>query len=319
MRWVRVMKTISAEDVHAALSYPALIDALQDAYSQEFTMPPRQVLLLDDREDNHDAVALLPSWNGRMIGVKVFTYFPSNPPPHKTLHSKILLFDRAHGEPLALVDGTSVTFWRTAGISGLATRLLAREDAQTLLLLGTGNLARYLIRANLSARPLQTVLVWGRDAAKAGSVVADMAAMFPEVSFKVAEDVETACGQADVIVSATGSHEPLVHGDWVRPGTHCDFIGNHHATKRECDTALVRKSKVYADSRDNCFREAGEILVPIAEGVFQEGDLAGELTEMCVGGVSLRESAEDITLFKSIGMALSDLVGASLAYDKTGS
>ncbi len=308
------MKTISAEDVHAALSYPHLIDALQDAYSKEFTMPPRKVFLLDDQEDNHDAFALLPSWNGNIIGIKAFTYFPDNTEPYKSLYSKILLFDRAHGEPLALVDGTSVTFWRTAGISGLATRLLAREDAKTLLLLGTGNLARYIIRANLSVRPLTRILVWGRTSSKANAVVADMAAQFPEVTFEVVENVETACGEADIVVSATGAHEPVVQGDWIRPGTHTDFIGNHHATKRECDTALVLKSKVYADSRDNCFREAGEILVPISEGVYQESDVVGQLTEMCAGTVPLRESADEITLFKSIGMALSDLVGAGLAY-----
>jgi 1-pyrroline-2-carboxylate reductase [NAD(P)H] len=108
----------------------------------------------------------------------------------------------------------------------------------------------------------------------------------------------------------------LVKGDWIRPGTHTDFIGNHHATKRECDTALVLKAKVYADSRDNCFREAGEILVPIAEGVYKKENVIGQLTEMCTGKVPLRtnDGEIEITLFKSIGMALSDLVGAGQAY-----
>lgn len=308
------MKVISAEEVHTALRYPDLVDALQDAFRKEFTMPPRKVFLLDEHSGSHDAFALLPSWNDRLIGVKAFTYFPEAQAPYKSLYSKIMLFDREHGEPLALVDGTTVTFWRTAGISGLATRLLAREDAQTMLLLGTGNLASYIIRANLSVRALKKVLVWGRTPSKAASVVSEMEAQFPDVTFTVADAVEAACGEADIVVSATGSHEPLVQGDWIRPGTHTDFIGNHHATKRECDTALVVKSKVYADSRDNCFREAGEVLVPISEGVLKETDVVGQLTEMCAGTVPLRESAEEITLFKSIGMALSDLVGAGLAY-----
>lgn len=311
------MKIISAQDVQAALSYPELIDALQDAYAKKFTMPPRKVFPLDEQEDNHDAFALLPSWNDRMISVKAFTYFPDNTAPYQSLYSQILLFDRAHGEPLALVDGTSVTFWRTAGISGLATRLLAREDAETLLLLGTGNLAPYIIRANLSVRPLKQVLVWGRTPSKAEALVADLGTQFSEVSFALAQDVQSACGEADIVVSATGSHEPVVQGEWIRPGTHTDFIGNHHPTKRECDTALILKSKVYADSRDNCFREAGEILVPISEGVYEKSAIAGELTEMCAGTVPLRESPEEITLFKSIGMALSDLVGAGLAYDRS--
>jgi 1-pyrroline-2-carboxylate reductase [NAD(P)H] len=277
-------------------------------------MPPRKVFLLDDNEDNHDAFALLPSWNDAAIGVKAFTYFPSPAAGYRSLYSKILLFDRQHGEPLALVDGTSVTFWRTAGISGLASRLLSREDAETLVLLGTGNLSTYIIRAQASVRSLKRVKVWGRTRANAEKVVGQMQTELADIEFSVVDDLQAACGEADIVVSATGSHEPLVMGDWIRAGTHTDFIGNHHATKRECDTALVVKSKVYADSRDNCFREAGEVLVPISEGVFREEDVVGQLTEMCTGSVPLRTNDQEITLFKSIGMALSDLVGATCAY-----
>ncbi len=156
------MKIISPEAVHAALSYPALIDALQQAYGRKYNMPPRNVYLLDDQGGSHDAFALLPSWSDSLIAVKAFTYFPDNPKPaYKSLYSKIMLFDRKHGEPLALVDGTTVTFWRTGGISGLASRLLSRPDSETLLLLGTGNLASYIIRAQASVRPLKRILGMG--------------------------------------------------------------------------------------------------------------------------------------------------------------
>jgi 1-pyrroline-2-carboxylate reductase [NAD(P)H] len=277
-------------------------------------MPPRTVFLLDESENKHDAFALLPAWNLSAIGVKAFTYFPKPEPGYQSLYSKILLFDRAHGEPLALVDGTSVTYWRTAGISGLASRLLSREDSQTLLLLGTGNLSTYIIRAQASVRKLKRILVWGRNREKAEKVVRQMAAELPRVEFIVTDDIQTACRQSDIVVSATGSHEPLVKGDWIKPGTHTDFIGNHHATKRECDTALIVKAKVYADSRANCFKEAGEILVPISEAAITKEHVVGELAEMCQGTVPLRSSVQEITLFKSIGMALSDLVGASFVF-----
>lgn len=309
------MRIISPEEVFAALKYPDLIDALQEAFSSQFTMPPRQVFMLDDKDDNHDAFALLPSWNDSIIALKCFTYFPDNQgPEYKSLYSKILLFDRAHGEPLALVDGTSVTFLRTAGISGLASRLLSREDSETLLLLGTGNLSTYIIRAQASVRNLRRVLVWGRTPANAEMVVRQMAEELSDIHFSVVDNLQAACGEADIVVSATGSHEPLVLGDWIKEGTHTDFIGNHHATKRECDTALVVKSKVYADSRDNCFKEAGEVLVPIDEGAITKEHVVGQLTEMCAGAIPLRISEQEITLFKSIGMALSDLVGAGCAY-----
>ncbi len=309
------MKIISADEVHQSLSYPALVDALQAAFTNDFQMPPRNVFLLDEQEHSHDAFALLPAWNDRLIGVKAFTYFPDNPKPeYQSLYSKIMLFDRQHGEPLALVDGTSVTFWRTAGVSGLASRLLSREDSETLLLLGTGNLATYIIRAHVSVRPIKNVLVWGRTGRHVDRVVTQMADELHDVAISGASDLATACQSADIIVSATGAHEPLVLGEWVKPGTHTDFIGNHHATKRECDTGLVAKSKVYADSRVNCFKEAGEVLVPIAEGVITEDHVVGELTEMCSGRVELRTNPDETTLFKSIGMAVSDLVGAGLTY-----
>ncbi|MDB4711751.1 ornithine cyclodeaminase family protein [Verrucomicrobiales bacterium] len=309
------MKVISAEEVHAALSYPELVDSLHEAYGGKYSMPPRQVFLLDENT-NHDAFAVLPSWNDQFIGVKSFTYFPEAELPYKSLYSKILLFDRAHGEPLALVDGTTVTFWRTAGISGLATRLLSREDSETMLLLGTGNLAPYIIRANLSVRFLKRVMVWGRNLVKAESIVEMMQKEFPDVDFSAIEDRQAACAEADIVVAATGSHDPVVLGEWIRPGTHTDFIGNHHADKRECDTELIKKAKVYADSRVNAFKEAGEILIPINEGVFAEEGVVAELSEMCRGDAVLRENEEEVTLFKSIGMAMSDLVGAGLAYNE---
>ena len=312
---INLMKVISAEEVHSALSYPELVDALQEAYGAKYSMPPRQVFLLDENTNN-DAFAVLPSWNDQFIGVKAFTYFPEAEAPYKSLYSKILLFNRDHGEPLALVDGTTVTFWRTAGISGLATRLLSREDSETMLLLGTGNLAPYIIRANLSVRPLKKVMVWGRNLAKAEVVVETMQKEFSNVEFSAIEDRQTACSEADIVVAATGSHEPIVLGEWIKPGTHTDFIGNHHADKRECDTDLITKARVYADSRVNAFKEAGEILVPIKEGVFAKEGIVAELSEMCRGDAVLRENEEDVTLFKSIGMAMSDLVGAGLAYNE---
>jgi len=130
----------------------------------------------------------------------------------------------------------------------------------------------------------------------------------------VADDIQTTCGQADIVVAATGSPDILVQGDWIKEGTHTDFLGNHHADKRECDTELVVKSKVYLDTYVNCFNEAGEVLVPIEEGVFKKEDVKGELAELCMAKVKGRENDSEITLFKSVGSALSDLVGANHAY-----
>ena len=312
------MKIISADEVHAALSYPGLVDALQETFAKNFNQPPRQVFLLDDA-DNNDAFALLPAWNDNIIAVKAFTYFEGNAAPYERLYSKIMIFDRSHGEPLALVDGTTCTFWRTGGVSGLATRLLSREDSSTMLLLGTGNLSTYMVRANASVRPLEKIMIWGNPdglppMAEAQAVIDEVSAELPEIKFSVATDLEDACGEADIIVCATASPDILVKGAWIKEGTHLDLIGNHHADKRECDTEVITNGRVYADSYVNAFKEAGEILVPINEGVFSKEDVVAELAEMCSGKATLRINDKEITVFKAIGQAVTDLVAASMAY-----
>lgn len=302
------MNILTAEQVHGALDWTTLLEDLQRTFAGAFTMPPRQVLRLDDR--SHDAFALLPAWNDDVIAVKAFTYFPENPPPHPSLHSKILLFDRRHGQPLALVDGTSVTWWRTAGVSALASRFLSRTDSQTLLLLGTGKLAPFLIRAHASVRPIRRVIVWGRSPQKVHGLLAMMRDELPDIAFAAGGSIRESCAVADIVVAATGSHDILVEGGWIRPGTHTDFLGNHHADMRECDSELVVRSRVYLDTRVNCLKEAGEILLPIAEGRFSEGQVVGELSELCAGTVSGRGSDDEITFFKSVGAALGDLAAA---------
>lgn len=309
-----LMKVITSDQVHASLSCPSVLQALQQAYAGSFTMPPRNVMRLSEAEGVNDAFALLPSWNGDMIAVKAFTYFPQNSPPHASLYSQILLFDRKHGSPLALVDGTSVTHWRTAGISALAAKYLAREDAKTLLLLGTGKLAPYLIRAHTAVRPLRTILLWGRNLGKSQALADSMQREFPALRFVVVTSIEAACGEADLIVCATGSSEILIHGKWLRSGTHLDCLGNHHANHRECDTEAITRSRVYVDTFANCLKEAGEILLPMGEGSITRDHLIGELADLCSGRVFGRRTNEEITVFKSVGAALGDLAVAQLVW-----
>ena len=308
------MRVITAEQVHAALRYPDFINVLEEAFSRQHVMPPRQVMLLDEASGSDDAFAMLPSWNDEVIALKAFTYFPQNQEPQRTLYSQILLFDRGCGEPRALVDGVSVTCWRTAGISALASRLLSRPDSGTLLVLGTGKLVPFLIAAHASVRTLRKILIWGRSLDKVMRLVEKMGQDFPDLEFQAVSDLPAACGQADIVVCATGSQEILVRGEWMMPGTHTDFLGNHHATKRECDSFMVTRSRVFVDTRLNCFKEAGEILVPMAEGVFSQDQVEGELSELCRGSVKSRQDDQEITLFKSVGCALGDLCGAVTAW-----
>lgn len=314
------MKIINTEEVQANLNFAALIPLLKKSFSRPFHMPQRQVhSLAPDDNSNHDAFALLPSWNDDVIGNKMFTYFPDNNTKHQlpSLFSKIMLFKRETGEPLALVDGTSVTYWRTAAISALASQLLSREDSEHLMLFGTGNLAAYLLHAHISVRHLNKVTIWGRSAEKIQKLINDFSVIYPNISFFTSLDVAEEIPHVDIICCATASKTPLFNGELIANGCHIDCLGNHMTDARECDSATITKSRVFVDSLTNTLNEAGELLIPISEGVFKANDIVGELADMCKQPDILRKTADEITLFKSVGTAISDLVAAYLVYQKT--
>ncbi len=313
------MKIINAQQVHQHLNFAELVPLLKNSFSKPFHMPQRQVhALAPEESDNHDAFALLPSWNEKVIGNKMFTYFPDNSVKYDLpgLFSKIMLFKRQTGEPLALVDGTSVTYWRTAAISALASQLLSKEESKSLLLFGTGNLASYLVKAHLSVRDIKEVTLWGRNSAKVNDLIGEFRSLYPNVTFKACVDVNTEVANADIICCATGAKTPLFDGNLVSAGTHIDCLGNHMRDARECDTTTVTRARVFVDSLTNTLNEAGELLMPITEGAFNKEDIVGELADMCKEPKILRQSAAEITLFKSVGTAISDLVAAHRVVEK---
>lgn len=307
------MKLIDADQVNRSLQFPALIEALDQGFAQDFGMPQRQVFSLSPDPAKHDGFAVLPAWNQDVIGVKAFTYFPDNAAQgYASLYSKILLFSREHGVPLAMVDGTSVTYWRTAAVSALASRYLSRSDSRKLLLLGTGKLAMPLVLAHLAVRQITQVFLWGRNAVKVAELKQRLTLLLPQHEFVVVEDLAACAGQADIIVSATGSPAPVLSGAWIAAGTHVDLLGNHSPKGRECDSELIQKSSVFVDSLQNVLNEAGELLIPIQEGVFDPSQIRAELADLCRKQVTGRSTAQEITLFKSVGTALSDLIAAHL-------
>ncbi len=309
------MQIIEKQQVHEALNFNTLISALRKSFAGQFTMPQRQVFELIPGDPAHNAFAVLPAWDEQVIGVKSFTYFPENSQSgYESLYSKIMLFSRDHGVPLALVDGTSVTLWRTAAVSALAADLLARKDANNLVFFGTGNLASYMLKAHLTVRDYSQVTIIGRNPNKVDSLISALAGEFAQVEFVAGTSNRETIAAADVISCATGAGEPLFDGSWLSPGTHVDLIGNHNKDRRECDTTSILVSDVFVDSRTNVLNEAGELLMPMAEGVFDANDVKAELAELCANKVAGRQSEHAITLFKSVGTALSDLVAANQVY-----
>jgi ornithine cyclodeaminase len=257
---------------------------------------------------------LMPAWQpGAYVGVKLVSVFPDN---HlrslPAIHGSYLLSSGRTGELLAVIDGGELTARRTAAASALAASHLARKDASSLLVVGTGRLSVNLIEAHSRVRPITEVMIWGRDRAKAEQAVSEARAL--GYAADVAEDLEAAARQADIISCATLSRAPLIRGAWLKPGSHLDLIGAFNKDMRESDDEAVRRARVFVDTRAGAFAEAGDLLQPMAAGVIDADHVVAELSEL-VGGTEGRRSAEDITLFKSVGAALEDLAGAILAYE----
>ena len=314
------MILLSETDVHRNLNFTDLINTLQHTFSQPFGMPQRQVFDLEAGSESHDAFAVLPSWSEETIAVKAFTYLPDNPKQSsdlKSIYAQIMIFDRKTGVPQAVVDGTSATYWRTAAVSGLASRFLSREDASKLLLCGTGNLASYMALAHASVRDIQQIKVWGRNNEKVTQVINEIKMKRPDIEVVASNNINEDVQWADIISCATRSPEPLFDGSLVKAGTHVDLVGNHLKTARECDSALITRSSVFVDAKVNCFAEAGELLLPVNEGVFSLDDVKAELSELCNNIHSGRQHADEITLFKSVGSAIADLACAQLVYSKS--
>lgn len=306
------MRVIGAEELEGLLDYPNLVEALRAGFRESVTAPLRSHHTVPT--DGSDATLLLmPAWaDGGPIGVKVVTVFPDN--SEKSLPSiqgAYLLFDGKNGAVEALLDGPTLTARRTAAASALAADYLARKDASRLLMVGTGVLARQLPRAHAAVRPIREVVVWGRSAEKAEAVAREL----EQAGFaaSASPDLEASVREADIVSCATLSREPLVQGAWLGPGTHLDLVGSFTPAMREADDEAVRRARVFVDTRLGATKEAGDIVVPLQEGVLAESDIVADLFGLTAGRDAGRTAADEITLFKSVGTALEDLAAARLA------
>ena len=304
-----VLRVYSAEEVHAALPWADLADALEDA----FIAGDAQVPLRHAHDLQGDgSLLLMPAWSPDALGVKLVTVMPGAAARGQgTVQASYLLLDRHSGVPIALIDGEALTLRRTAAASALAAQHLARPDAQRLLVVGTGRLAPWLAQAHAALQPeLAHVEVWGRSADAAEDVVE--ALREEGIDAEVALDLRAAVERADLISCATTSREPLLRGAWLRAGTHLDLVGGFRRDMREADDAAVVRSRVVVDTYAGALAEAGDLTQPIARGVITREHVVAELAQVLRGEVRGRLTAQDITLFKSVGTALEDLAAARL-------
>lgn len=308
------MRFISTEEVAGSLPWLTLIDRLGRCFKQGVESPPRHHHAIQ-RDDGEATLLLMPAWEPRgYIGLKMLNVFPQNAEHGLPAISGVyLLCEGEHGRPLACIDGSELTRRRTAAASALAARELARDDAETLLIVGTGKLAPMLLEAHAAVRPIRRVRVWGRNSDKAARLAADYSGRF---DCAAVTDLQSAAAAADIISCATLSTEPLIHGDWLRPGTHLDLVGAFRPSMRESDAVCLTRGEVFVDTYAGAQGEAGDIHHAVGEGEFSFEAIRAELVELLRGDHSGRSSEEAITVFKSVGASLEDLAAAIEVWER---
>ena len=279
----------------------------------EAVLPLRTVIRVPD---SRDAFAVMPACltAPRTIGAKIITVFPGNHGTALDSHQgAVLLFDPANGSLAALLDATSITTIRTAAVSAVATRALARTDASTLAIVGAGVQGHAHLEAICAVRPIKTLRVWSRNAGHARKL-ADVGRERFHLDATVASTASDAVREAAIVCTCTSASEPVLSGAWLAPGTHVNAVGASTPNAREVDSALVAAARLYVDRRESGLKEPGDILVPLQEKAIAPEHIVGEIGELLVGRAAGRRDDREITLFKSLGLAVEDLASASYVY-----
>ena len=299
---------ISDHTLHDLTDFPLLIEGLKKAFSDPaFQIPLRTHHNLSDS----DTMLLMPAWKkDTAIGVKLVNVFPGNTKKGLTsINGLYIHFNGQTGKPECLIDAKGLTNKRTAATSALASSFLSRPDASSMLLLGTGALAADMIRAHASIRKLKTIYAWGRNLQKAEVLASHLKKEgYPVIAV---EDKDTIIPQVDIISTATMSSQPIIDGTLVRSGSHIDLVGSYKPDMREADDYLMEHSKLFVDTIEGATKESGDLVIPLKNGIIDLSDIKGELVTLCNGSVKGRSNSSEITVFKSVGYALEDLVAGS--------
>ncbi|HEY0314556.1 MAG TPA: ornithine cyclodeaminase family protein [Allosphingosinicella sp.] len=291
---------ISREEVATHLSYDACIPLMRRAMIALSTGGTKQLLRAIMDLEGGRAFGVMPGAMDETFGAKLISVFPaadSGAPSHQGV---VALFDPATGAPAAILDASELTGIRTAAASAAATDALARDDSSYLAILGTGEQALRHIEAIRAVRPIDRVTIWGRAPDKAEALAA-------HVGGATAATAEAAVAEADIVCTVTASPEPILRGEWLRPGTHLNLVGSSRAGPVEVDTALVQRARLFADHEEGVRRQGAEFLKALEEGVIGEDHLLGEVGEVFAGTLRGRTSRDDVTAYKSLGSIVQDL------------
>jgi ornithine cyclodeaminase len=292
-----------------------MAEALKALARGQAILPLRPVMWLPEKAG---ALAMMPAYmeDLQIMGLKVVSVFPGNLHTEYDSHvGTVMIFETKHGQPLAIMDATEITAIRTAAVSGVATNLLARKAAGDLAILGSGTQARTHLEAMLLCRKIRRVRIWSRNSEK-GRRFAERESRHHNVKVELMPTVQAALEGADIICTTTSSPDPILAGHYLSRGAHVNAVGSSVPFARELDTEAVVASRLFVDRRESTVNEAGDFLIPKKEGVIGDSHIQGEIGEILLGKVPGRKSDEEITLFKSLGLAVEDLASANHIYRK---
>ena len=310
-----MVNMITDEQVRSALPWRAAVESLRAGFAggSTATVPQRHHHAMSDAEDA-PTLLLMPAWSHSYVGIKIVAVFPSNRGTDvPTINGNYLLMDGATGVPLAVLDGGELTARRTAAASVLAATLLSRPESSRLVVVGAGRLAGNLARAYAEHFALTDIAVWNHRPAGAERLAAELAG--DGLPASATTELPSAVADADIVTTATLSSEPVVRGAWLAPGTHLDLVGAFTPTMREADDDAIRMAEVFVDTMTGALKEAGDIVQPLQSGVLSVDDIRGDLFALCTAPSPPTRRPGEITLFKSVGHALEDLVTAATVYE----
>lgn len=314
-----VIRILSADDVRTALPMAEAVAAMREAFARlalgEVILPARTHL---DVPEHHGVALVMPSVLPAVarIGVKVITLFDGNPDRGlPRIQSVVLVLDAETGTPLAVVDGGALTAIRTGAGSGLATDLMARPDASTAAIFGAGPQGRTQLEGVCAVRPIRRAWVYDPSTSAAQRFAAEMTEVLG-VPVEVAPSASSALADADIVCTATVAREPVFADADLRPGTHINAIGSYKPHVQEIPSATVARARVVVDHRESALAETGDLLIPIGQGVFTADGIAADIGEVVLGRQPGRTSAEEITFYKAVGVAVQDVTAASVALDR---
>ena len=307
------MIILSTSDVAELLPMGEAIEivsaAMVEVAKGNTTLPLRSIIPVGDG----NFMGLMPGvmQDPACYGIKLVSLFPNNPQYGYSSHQgAMVMFEAKHGAAIAMMNSDLLTAIRTSAASGVATRFLARTDSTKLTIIGTGEQAQHHLDAMIEVCPISDVVIAGRSLVNADKLAEKSHQKYGQIKVSTTTNIKQAVSDADIVCTVTAADEPLLFGKWIKPGTHLNVVGSSIPSKREIDTELVLRSKMFVDYRISTMAQAGEVILAIEENKISAKHILAEIGEVIAGSSPGRQNDEEITLYRSLGVAAQDLAAA---------